>query len=65
MKNDLFSIVISLRYLLDDCWYKEFVKELKHLIERYLKKHTSISEKELYDVMGFPENWKKITRYKK
>lgn len=64
-KNDLFSVIIALRYLLNDYWYKEFIKALKTLIDRYLKKHDSISEQELYEKMGFPENWKKITRYRK
>ena len=64
-KNDLFAVVISLRYLLNDFWYKGFIKELKMLLEKYLKKHTSISEQELYEKMGFPENWRKITRYRR
>ena len=64
-KNDLFSVVIALRYLLNDGWYREFIKELKALIDRYLKKHDSIAEQELYEKMGFPENWRKITRYRK
>lgn len=64
-KNDLFSVVIALRYLLNDKWFKSFIKELKNLIERYIRKHESISEKELYERMGFSENWKNITRYRK
>ena len=62
-KNDLFSVVIALRYVLNDNWYKEFIKELKTLIGKYLKKHASISEQELYERMGFPGNWKKVIRY--
>ena len=57
--------MIALKYMLSNNWYKEFMKELKALIDKYLKKHDSISEKELYEKMGFPENWKKITRYRK
>ncbi len=64
-KNDLFSVVIALKYMLNDHWYKEFMKELKSLLEKYLKKHDSISEMELYNKMGFPKNWKNITRYRK
>lgn len=64
-KNDLFSVVIALRYLLSDEWYREFIKELKILIDKYLKKHDSISEQELYEKMGFPENWREITQYRK
>lgn len=51
--------------MLSDSWYKEFIKELKTLIDKYLKKHDSISEQELYEKMGFPKNWRKITRYRK
>ncbi len=64
-KNDLFSVVIALRYLLNDGRYREFIKELKSLIDKYLKKHDSIGEQELYEKMGFPENWRNITRYRK
>lgn len=63
-KNDLFAVVIALKYLLNTKWYKEFIKELKTVIGKYLKKHDSISEQELYDKMGFPHNWKKVTRYR-
>lgn len=64
-KNDLFAVVIALRYLLSDEWYKEFIKELKGLIGKYLEKHASISEVELYERMGFPNNWRNITRYRR
>lgn len=64
-KSDLFSVVIALRYLLNASWYKGFIKELKLLIDKYLKKNASISEHELYEKMGFPANWRKITRYRK
>ena len=64
-KNDLFSVVIALRYLLSDEWYKEFIKELKTLIDKYLNKHDSIEEQELYERIGFPINWRTITRYRK
>lgn len=64
-KNDLFAVVLSLRYLLSDQWYKELKKELVRLIQKYLKGHDSISEDELLEKMGFPKNWKNVTRYRK
>lgn len=64
-KNDLFALVIALRYMSSDVFFKEFIKELKRVIDQYLKKHASISESELYERMGFPSNWKQITRYRK
>lgn len=63
-KNDSFSSVIALRYMLSDSWYK-FIKKLKTFIDKCLKKHDSISEQELYEKMGFPENCRKITKYRK
>jgi len=62
-KNDLFAVVVALRYLLSNKWYKEFKKELVVLIQKYLKGHDSISREELLNRMGFPDNWKDITRY--
>ena len=44
--------MIALRYMLSDSWYKEFKKELKVLIDKYLNKHDSISEQELYEKMS-------------
>lgn len=35
--------------MLNDSWYKEFIKELKVLIDKYLKRHDSITEQELYE----------------
>jgi len=64
-KNDLFAVVIALRYLLSDKWYRDFKKEFIALIQKYLKGYDSISEEELLERMGFPSNWKSITRYRK
>lgn len=64
-KNDLFSVVIALKYLLNNDWYRELMKDLKALIDKYLKKNNNITEQELYEKMGFPENWKMITRYRR
>ena len=64
-KNDLFAVVIALRYLLNDASYKEFISAFRKQIDNYLKKHESISEGELYERMGLPQNWRNITRYGK
>lgn len=63
-KDDLFGIVIALRYLLDKESFAEFKKELISLIKKYLKKSNRLSENELLSLMGFPLNWKKISLYK-
>lgn len=57
-KNDLFSEVIILKYLLDKEDFRDFYYELKSCIKR------RTPEKRIVDMMGFPENWMKIIRLK-
>lgn len=63
-KKDLFGVVIAFRYLLPNEDFLIFKKELIKLIEKYIKSSSRITETELLDMMGFPPNWKNITRYK-
>lgn len=62
-KHDLFSIVIALRYLLENEEFKSFKTQLIHQINSILKSCSHISEQQLLEQMGFPQNWKSITRY--
>lgn len=39
--------------------------QLRQLMKEYEKAQKGLSEKELLEKMGFPENWEKITRYRK
>lgn len=64
-KNDLFSVVIAFRYLLPKEDFTLFNKELIQLLSHYEKKNNYISTKILYGYMGFPENWKEITKFRK
>lgn len=64
-KSDLFAVVISFRYLLPREDFLQFKKELVGLIEVFKKAQTAIREEELLFEMGFPLNWKSITRYRK
>lgn len=62
-KNDLFSVVISFRYLLPKDVFDEFFRELVCLIEKYRK---IINEKyfvKIFDNMGFVDNWKDIKNF--
>lgn len=63
-KQDLFAVVIAFRYLLPKqdflCFKRRLIKE----INKVNKSVTHISEEELLEKMGFPKNWKDITRYK-
>lgn len=63
-KKDLFGVVIAFRYLLPAEDFRAFKANLDKLIKRYLRKSSRISESELLQAMGFPQNWKNITRYR-
>ena len=67
-QKDLYAVVISLRYLLDDEDFKRFKKQLIKVIDNYinnaLSKETHITKSYILKQMGFPENWKDLTKYK-
>lgn len=63
-KKDLFSVVIAFRYLLPKEQFINFKHVLTKQIEKYLSQSQRISESKLLELMGFPQNWKMITRYK-
>jgi abortive infection bacteriophage resistance protein len=63
-KRDLFAVVISLRYVLSNEQFKVFKKELSQLIAAFTAECDLISEEELLTQMGFPSNWKMISRHK-
>lgn len=63
-KRDLFSLVIAFRYLLPKEDFLVFKKVLVDIIAKYLKSSNRLGETELLKHMGFPVNWKSITRYK-
>lgn len=64
-KQDLFSVVIALRYLLPSDLFLRFKRELEQLIRQHTGKASCYTETEFLAYMGFPENWTSITRYKK
>lgn len=64
-KRDYFSVVMAFRYLLLHAEFLTYKRNLANLIDRLCKKTQKITEPNLRDMMGLPENWKKITRYKR
>ena len=62
-KQDLFAVVIAFRYLLPNEDFLAFKKKLTFEITNVSKKLVHITEAELLEHMGFPKNWKAITRY--
>ena len=63
-KKDLFSVVISLRYLLPKNDFPAFKRELTALIKKAVESSNTLEESDLLRAMGFPTNWKAITHYK-
>ena len=63
-KNDLFAVVISLRYLLPRKDFAIFKRKLSLLIKKANRSIDHISEAELLKHMGFPQNWKDISKYR-
>ena len=62
-KQDLFAVVIAFRYILPGKDFLEFKRKLIKEIDRVNREVDHISEVELLNKMGFPKNWKNITRY--
>lgn len=61
-KQDLFAVVIAFKYLLPDKDFLEFEKRLIQEIDQVSKNVRHITQDELLGKMGFPENWKNISR---
>lgn len=62
-KQDLFAMVIAFKYLLPRNDFLEFKRQLAKEINRANMEVKHINETELLNSMGFPENWKDITKY--
>ena len=64
-KNDLFCVVITFRHLLPRADFLVFKKPLMHIFNQYKKKNSNLKLDKLYEYMGFPSNWKHITKFRK
>lgn len=56
-KNDLFAVVIVLKYLLSEEDFSSFVQELEKITEQLFLDTRVIEKLQLYKYMGFSENW--------
>ena len=63
-KQDLFAVVIAFRYLLPKDDFLVFKRKLFLEISRVNKNLLHITEDDLLERMGFPQNWKQISRYR-
>lgn len=64
-KRDLFGVLIALTYLLDSKEFRELKLALTKLINSVPCDCPHITKHQLLTFMGFPENWNKITAYRK
>ncbi len=64
-KKDVFAVLIACMYLLSREDFLKLKRELFKEIEDFLSKDKAIKRKDLYAHMGFPNNVKDITRYRK
>lgn len=64
-KNDLFAVVLALRYLVGNEEFKNFKRALLQLINNTNKNCPHITKIQLLTSMGFPQNWDRILRFKK
>lgn len=64
-KSDLFAIVIALKYVLPNEQFFQFKKLLAKCIDNFLEDTVFVNKETILNLMGFPLDWGKITRYKK
>lgn len=64
-KRDYFALVLTFRYLLPHAEFLAYKKNLSKLLDTLCQNTQQIIPSALLDQMGFPENWKKVTAYKK
>ena len=62
-KSDLFSIIISFCYLLNENEVKEFKQEFTKLINKFEKKSNAEKKNKLLVSMGVPNNWSSIIKH--
>lgn len=63
-KRDLFGLLIAFRYLLPRQDFLQFKHSFICILNKYTKSSHQISEVTLLGMMGFPSNWKGITKYR-
>jgi abortive infection bacteriophage resistance protein len=59
-KNDLFSVVIMLKYMLSDDEFRHLVYEIDYEIALLDGRVSTIPVEKILNRMGFPNNWRKI-----
>ena len=63
-KNDIFSLIIIFKFLLQDEEFKNLVLEIEEVLNNLEYNLKTIPVLKILDRMGFPENWKDILNSK-
>ena len=63
-KNDVFALIIVMKYMLKDDEFTNLVLEVDHVIENLKMNLKSIKIEKVLDRMGFPPNWKELKDFK-
>ena len=61
-KNDIFSVIIMLKYMLTPSDFIDFINEVEYDLSILDGKISTVPQEKILDRMGFPLNWKEITR---
>ena len=59
-KNDIYAVIIMLKYMLNAIDFRTFIKEIDYELSLLDGKVNIIEQEKLLDRMGFPSNWKDI-----
>lgn len=59
-KNDLFAVVIVLKYMLEEDEFNNFIDAMDNAMKNLFIDTKQIDQRKLYKYMGFPDNWRDI-----
>lgn len=59
-KNDLFAVLISMKYLIDSKKFQKIIGDINSCINTLFSETHQIQRSQLYKYMGLPGNWIKI-----
>lgn len=61
-KNDIFAVIIMLKYMLDEGNFTDMVNEIEYELSLLDGRVDVIPQSKILDRMGFPENWSEISK---
>lgn len=56
-KQDLFAVIIVLKYLLSQDEFSQFIDDIEHALKVLFNSTRQLQETQMYKYMGFPVNW--------